>query len=895
MKRLIDLVLLSSGVGSWGMLALEIVLRATLVLAAAGLACACLRRSSAAVRHMAWAVALTAALVMPALTLALPTWRIPVLLVAGLDQRIAVPAEPTAWPVARTPAPLQADRMVLDEPPAAIAPVTRRFALPTTSDRSGAFARSWAPWLAAVWGVGAVAVLGSMLVGQGRLQRLRRRSTRLVDGPWVDLTAQLGASPRLWRRVVVLRGDGATSPMTWGVLRPLILVPAGAEEWPRELLRDVLLHELAHVKRCDCLTQLVAQLACALYWFHPLAWAAARRLMIERERACDDLVLQSGSRAADYAGHLLEVARALRAPRGLAAAAAPMARDSQIEGRLRAILDGSRDRRVVGRRGACLLLAAATALILPISSARLSAWSMGGDQGEKVKTTAGARSATMIVSGRVLDGDGRPAAGARVAVVGRRKLALMSARAADQYESLGGAHADADGRFRLETRPTSNVTHFEAYALALAPGFGLGWAELDRDAESPSVNLKLRPEQVVEGRLTSERGAPASDVEVQVESVGVVKKEVGGFDGLNFHTTVPAGLEGVWPQPTKTDAHGRFRIAGLGRGLRIRLLVQDPRFARQRLSLETDMTNGPKQAALALQPAFRVTGRVTCADSGEPLRGAIVQVGTGVRRGITNDYEYRTDADGRYAANSAPGKYLRIVVYPPAGSPYLIVVRDLENEAGVSSRKVDLGAARGVLLTGRITERGSGRPLAGSSVYHELDRSSAVGARGTVAGWMAAVPSGADGRYAIAVPPGKGCLFVYGPTADYVHQMMGSRELAEGKPGGRRLYAHAIVPFEVKPGPEPRLIDVPLQRGVTLVGRVVGPAGQAVQRAEIITVLTISPYHTSWRGDFTIPVRFATDGSRTRLTDHQPDRGSLATDRGSLATDQGSLATDRGV
>src|SRR5205085_5416457 len=133
-------------------------------------------------------------------------------------------------------------------------------------------------------------------------------------------------------RVQLLRGAGATMPMTWGLFRSVILLPGQADQWSGARRRVVVLHELAHIQRRDCLTQFLAQVACALYWFHPLAWLAARRLRREREQACDDRVLLAGSRASDYAWHLLDIARSLRSARCAAFATVAMARRSQLEG-----------------------------------------------------------------------------------------------------------------------------------------------------------------------------------------------------------------------------------------------------------------------------------------------------------------------------------------------------------------------------------------------------------------------------------------------------------------------------------------------------------------------------------------------------------------------------------
>jgi beta-lactamase regulating signal transducer with metallopeptidase domain len=78
-------------------------------------------------------------------------------------------------------------------------------------------------------------------------------------------------------------GDERMMPMVWGLFRPVLLLPA-VPHAGRRRLEAVLLHELAHVRRRDALTQLVAELARAVYWFNPLVWIAARQMYLERSR-----------------------------------------------------------------------------------------------------------------------------------------------------------------------------------------------------------------------------------------------------------------------------------------------------------------------------------------------------------------------------------------------------------------------------------------------------------------------------------------------------------------------------------------------------------------------------------------------------------------------------------
>ena len=161
--------------------------------------------------------------------------------------------------------------------------------------------------------------------------------------------------------------------MTWGVLRPVILLPAGVESWPRERLRTVLLHELAHVKRWR-LPDPGARPS------SPAPFTGSTRCLDRRVAAPNRArtrLRRPGAAirrtaASDYAAALLEVAR-LPPARTDAAAAVPMARPSQLEGRLRAILDPSREpSRRDTPRGIPVACGGAVVL-LPLSIARLEA------------------------------------------------------------------------------------------------------------------------------------------------------------------------------------------------------------------------------------------------------------------------------------------------------------------------------------------------------------------------------------------------------------------------------------------------------------------------------------------------------------------------------------------
>ena len=318
-------------------LLLDALLKSFLVLTLAGGICALWRRASAATRHLVWFLAVASLPCLPLLNSIHPAWQKPVWAVStatesGNQISLAVGLAPK---MSASPPP---------NPPGATKVATGAYANDGSREICAQFNPHWVlfGWLA--WLAGAMVVVARIAAGQFGRRKFSRPAQPLQDADWTRLLNEACKTLRLRGPVTLLQSAGEVMPMTWGWRRPVVLLPAAAAHWPEARRRVVLLHELAHVKRRDYLTQVVAQLICALYWFNPLVWLAARQMCVERESACDDLVLAGGCKASEYASQLVEIAGSFRRVPAMAAIA--MARSSQLAGRIAAIVDASRNRRL---------------------------------------------------------------------------------------------------------------------------------------------------------------------------------------------------------------------------------------------------------------------------------------------------------------------------------------------------------------------------------------------------------------------------------------------------------------------------------------------------------------------------------------------------------------------
>jgi len=197
---------------------------------------------------------------------------------------LMLPTEPMRFPVYFTPLPLSAG-----------------------AGQSILVGESWHFDPVDLWIIGVVLLYAYRSVGWMAAQRLRRRGVCAAPQHWQQRVTELSARIRLTRAVVLLESALAETPMTIGLLRPVILMPLGLlAGLPSDQVEAILLHELAHIRRHDYLVNLLQALVEGLLFYHPATWWVSQVIRREREMCCDDL-------AAAATGDVLVYARALAA------------------------------------------------------------------------------------------------------------------------------------------------------------------------------------------------------------------------------------------------------------------------------------------------------------------------------------------------------------------------------------------------------------------------------------------------------------------------------------------------------------------------------------------------------------------------------------------------------
>lgn len=331
-------------------LVVALLVKPSAVVGVAYVATTVLRRSVAPVRHTMWLVAIAVILVLPALGAVLPAIHVGAF--AGVERGVSPgPTETQTVPAANATA-----------RPGSPGPVAQVPGAP--NDNSANSGRLVVLLAFTTW-----AVVGLILVGRRILAELRAAVIAAEADAAPDRIHRIALRAfRRWRsREVGIRvTDRVAGPVVVGLRKPVVLLPATIESHSDADIETILLHEVGHAKRHDCLTNFMADVAACIYWCNPLVRRAAARMQLEGERSCDEGVVRGGVDVIAYAHLLLSIARAGQGKDALAPAARAMSRARELESRIVALMDPAQA--PLGRRRSALALTIGVSLTLPAAA-----------------------------------------------------------------------------------------------------------------------------------------------------------------------------------------------------------------------------------------------------------------------------------------------------------------------------------------------------------------------------------------------------------------------------------------------------------------------------------------------------------------------------------------------
>jgi beta-lactamase regulating signal transducer with metallopeptidase domain len=346
---------LISGTPRYGFLEVfaGISLKVGFVCGIAGIATLLMRGLSAYARKMIWVAALAGLILMPVMAAFTPVWNLSILPWIG---------EPSGVYSYENPGTESGKEMV-------VGPVQPgRTPSSTAGTVSGLNLGNihWSEALLIIWALGAVVMTIWFLFTQIAIRRVERSAVP-AEGRLLEESERISSRMGLRRDVRLLLSDRLRTAITTGVIKPVVILPSTAAAWSDERVRLVLSHELAHVMRRDGWIELFTHVATTIHWFNPLVWVAVKQLRIERERDCDNAVLNSGARPSEYASLLMDIAADLGSAARPAWEVVTISQGSNLKDRLLCILNPSINRSTGSRRAATIAIILVFTLILPLS------------------------------------------------------------------------------------------------------------------------------------------------------------------------------------------------------------------------------------------------------------------------------------------------------------------------------------------------------------------------------------------------------------------------------------------------------------------------------------------------------------------------------------------------
>ncbi len=762
------------------------------------------RNWSAAIRHRVWFLAFCGIGLLPVLLLVLPALRLPVLPPIKPAPVAQVPVAPAAespsisvsLPMKNAPEFRAASRFSVETSPPSVSSIAQFEKLveesiqPSVVESDGTFATAvnrtfstQAIVLLFVIAIGFVSIAGTFFYACLIRKRITAGSCLVDDANWKRLIDDLRTVLAIKSDVMLVRCRPPIVPMTWGILKPVIAIPFESEVWPAARIRAVLLHELAHVKRRDVLTQTIARVVSGMFWFHPLVWVGLRQLRVERELACDDCVIATGEKPSDYAQQLVQIARTHQfQPNSLGIA---MAATSKLEHRVMSLLDIARSHVPVSKNHSLALLLGTLVAISATCSLRIGRWTVLEPSAPSAQPFATAVESKILkpgtLRGTVTRPDGSPASKAKIDFYYRWQT-MGPSRFYSKHVLT--TKTDTDGAFSIPFKaedienlnakfdgPKRNpIIVVEASQTGLASSSFKSYLYSVGDVDGLKIALQLASATVpIEGRIVDLEGNAVAGATIRprwsisttedidqwyqraAKNPVTIKREDmiarGGqgnkvipFPGSAVVNLAIDGRDNV----LKTDADGRFRYLTAGDDRKVVFELSAEGFATTRFSAvtrdlkpipmptehtgESQILHGCK-FELAVEPERLIKGIIRDKKTGEPIPNVKIKLGlVGGQLVLLDETGYTTtNEEGKYVlrgiarpGDAQPLWIPHISLAFGANVPYFHESLKLKNPSSFDSLAIDINCQPAKIISGKLLDSQSGKPIKGSVMYYPM-------------------------------------------------------------------------------------------------------------------------------------------------------------------------------
>ncbi|MFC1541245.1 carboxypeptidase regulatory-like domain-containing protein [Candidatus Latescibacterota bacterium] len=623
------------------------------------------------------------------------------------------------------------------------------------------------PWalVFAAYIMGAAFFLLMLLVGRLRIRRWLTESVVITDSDILGIFHRATEKLNLASDFIVVKNDTIESPFTIGTFHPVIMLPADVTRHIESSeLYTVALHELSHVRRKDTLTLNIVLIIRALFFFHPLIWIASRHVSLLAENACDYAVIETTEEPVRYAKMLAGIAENLPSRSIKSELAVGIINSKSAFLRRVEVILSHRNGHIRRISRAALTVTAATVVMAVFLALSIP---LGEVNEPKEMVT---------VSGTVVyEGEGVSNADIYLYEPIRTSIEFIKA------EKVASTEKDGSFKFDISASklPATILVHNQNYAV--------NWISLTENTSLEEIQFEMGIPETVSGYVLDNTDSPIKGAEVKLQGFRIG----GDISSLTYLSSDIPGLT------SKTNASGNFTINNLPENAQVMLQVTAKGYEKEHV---TGITAGMSDIDFSLAPEGRIEGRILYGDTGKPAADITVYARNKEIK-LPNSDLVTTDRNGRFTmTNLPPGIFF--VFIPPADDFTEWTAEYIENikvESGNVTENVELRLIKGGIITGRVTDRDTGKPIPGQTV-------SSFGSDRWLNFPFAHGVTDENGVYRIRFYPGKSEIRMY-PPKGYLYDI--KREMVD------------VVAGETVSG-----IDFTSGRGLSVNGLVLDPDGK---------------------------------------------------------------------